>query len=582
MEGKMDRLSRTKTLAYSAGNLAAGVYFAFNNFVLGPYLRLFTHDNVLIGWLTSTRSFEQSVVQPLVGAWSDSTWTRLGRRAPFYLTGMFLSAALIAINALIPVPIIPPDVTWLPLVVLAIFTFSFVFNLGFDPYVALLADVTPSEQRASVNGIAGILGAAGSIAILVLAAILFQTHLSWLFYLVAGTLVVGFGVVALVVRESKHLADEERQGGISLSMLVAQMRRRLVDRPAVPIIGAAAGLAVFGISSRFAPEPASIALGLVAGILLGMVTGLGWGKLFIEGFTPSRLSRLPILFLAGLLNGTIVGGLVGGLVAFVPGLIVFIFQGWTSALLVGGFILILIGSAVGSLAGWLAGDYILGLYTEQREAAKLLAVRFLYQFGINAAAPFIIFFVTDEIGTRGWAEFVTGFPMLATMGLGSMDAQALAFLIGGDFILMSGLWTIVCGFLADRYGKKRIFGLGLFVFGISAWFAAFAATIPQLLFYLIFIGFGNAAQTVLFFPYLSDLIPASRVGEFQGLSAMAETGGYFLSILVAGELLNLNLFNLHYRLIFVITGIFLLLAVLALIFVKGKIELAAEPLSTPG
>ncbi len=567
----MERLSRTKTIAYGIGNLAAGMYYAFNNFVLGPYLRLFTQNNILIGWLTSTRSFEQSVVQPMVGAWSDATWTRLGRRAPFFLTGMILSAILLVINGLIPL-----DAALLPLVILTIFVFSFLFNVGIDPYIALLADVTPSEQRASVSGVAGIFGAVGSIAILIIAALMFQAHLSLLFILVAAVLVVGFGIVALVVRESKHLVGEEKQGSVSLPVLIAQMRQRFGEKPQVAILSAVTGLVVFGVVSWFVQGGIGIALGFLSGILVGVQLGMGVRKLFVERFTPARLVRLPILLLAGLLIGGIVGGLVGGLVAFVPGLAAFIVLGLSPALAVGGFILILVGAPVGTLAGWLAGDYMLGVYTEQREASKLLAVRFLYQFGINAAAPFIVFFVTDEIGTRGVPEMLASFPVLALLGLDKMDAQAIAFMIAADFIVMSGLWTVVCGLLADRYGKKRIFALGLFVFGVSALLAAFSTSIPELLFYLIFIGFGNAAQTVLFFPYLSDLIPASRVGEFQGLSAMAETGGYFLSILLAGELLNINLFNLHYRLIFVITGTFLLLAVLAVIFVKARIEAAIE------
>ncbi len=77
----MQPLSRKGTFAYSAGLFAAGMIFALNNFTLPLYLSLYTRNAVLIGWLSSTRSFEQSIIQPLIGAWSDRTWTRLGRLA---------------------------------------------------------------------------------------------------------------------------------------------------------------------------------------------------------------------------------------------------------------------------------------------------------------------------------------------------------------------------------------------------------------------------------------------------------------------------------------------------------------------
>src|SRR5574341_834120 len=115
----MPPLSRGKTLAYSCGLFAAGLYFAFNNFTLPLYLSIYTKNAILIGWLASTRSFEQSIIQPIVGAWSDRTWTRFGRRAPFFLTTMPLVALLLIFNGLLP-----HDPELLALVAVTIFVFS--------------------------------------------------------------------------------------------------------------------------------------------------------------------------------------------------------------------------------------------------------------------------------------------------------------------------------------------------------------------------------------------------------------------------------------------------------------------------
>jgi maltose/moltooligosaccharide transporter len=436
----MQRLSPLKTLAYSTGNFAAGLYYAFNSFTLPLYLSLFTQNAILIGWLSSSRSFEQFIVQPIVGAASDRTWTRFGRRAPFFLAAMPVSAFFLAMTGNLP-----QDPVFLWFAVASVFLFSFFFNIGIDPYVALLADVAPSEQRGTINGIAAVLGFGGQVTLLIVSAFMFQQHPDWVFYMIGASLILGFVIVALGVREKRHHSQKEPTGA----------------RP--------------------------------------------------------------------------------------------MFRGWRR--------------------------YLRERWAEDPDAVKLLGVKFLYQFGINAAIPFLTLFVVTEIGAAGWREMVSGLPMGSSIA--GMDGVGISQLMGAVMLLSTAIFAVPVGLLGDTFGKKRVFALGLFTMGVFALFAAFANSIPQLILFLVFLGFGNAAQTVLFFPYLADLISADRAGEFQGLSAAAETGGVFLSILVAGELINLNLYGLHYRLVFILTAIFLLLGFFAVLFVKAQrtesnLSLAAE------
>ncbi|MBI1800142.1 MAG: MFS transporter, partial [Chloroflexi bacterium] len=428
-----------------------GLYFAFNQYVLPLYLEMFTSNKILIGWLSSTRSFEQSIIQPLVGARSDRTWTRFGRRAPYFLAMMPLTAALLVLNGLLPTPSKPdePPVFWL--VVIIIFAFSLIFNVGIDPYYALLVDVTSAEERGAKSGFAQLCGFLGQFVILIAALYLWSRNPFAVWLLVAVGLVVGFGIVAAGVREPRVLGHIER---------------------------------------------------------LAPVTIAGSGRLLV---------RLL--------------------------------------------------------------EYARGLYATQREAAKLLGIRFIYQFGINAAAPFLTLFLEHEIGLNGWPEMLAAFPFLTAIGLDQVDPAGLALMISAIFLVLQLAWALPVGALGDRFGKKQVFQFGLLVMGVTALAAAGATTVPQILICLLFLGFGNAAQTVLFGVYLADLIPLERVGEFTGLSAFAETGGYFLSIVVAGALLNWNLFGLQYRLVFILTGIFLLAAVIGLRFVKARLTFDAPAIA---
>jgi maltose/moltooligosaccharide transporter len=80
------------------------------------------------------------LVQPLIGYYSDRTWTRLGRRRPYFLVG-----AILASLALIAMPYSPA--LWIAAGMLWILDAS--INVAMEPFRAYVGDQLPSEQRAS-------------------------------------------------------------------------------------------------------------------------------------------------------------------------------------------------------------------------------------------------------------------------------------------------------------------------------------------------------------------------------------------------------------------------------------------------
>jgi maltose/moltooligosaccharide transporter len=213
-------LSLGGALIYSSGNFGAGIFYAFNNFLLPLYLQGLRAPLVLIGLLSSTRSVEGSVIQPLVGAWSDHTWSRLlrGRRRPFIVVCVPLSALLLVLTAFVPAmrglarPLgLDPNAFSLILATIGIFIFSLTFNIMIDPYTALLADITPVHQRGNVNGLFQMVQAAGQMIVLLLsAAVLFAVFgldqaFFILFLLTAVALVIFFVPTVLGVREPRAL-----------------------------------------------------------------------------------------------------------------------------------------------------------------------------------------------------------------------------------------------------------------------------------------------------------------------------------------------------------------------------------------
>ena len=78
------------------------------------------------------------IVQPIIGHCSDRTWTRLGRRRPYFLAG-----ALLATLALLWMP----NAGTLWMAAIALWLMDATFNVAMEPFRAFVADQLPVRQR---------------------------------------------------------------------------------------------------------------------------------------------------------------------------------------------------------------------------------------------------------------------------------------------------------------------------------------------------------------------------------------------------------------------------------------------------
>lgn len=200
------RLSGRMMGRYSIASIGTGFFYAFSNAVL-PLL-IPSENVLLVNLMSNTRSIEGTVIQPIIGAWSDRTWTRLGRRRPFMLVAMPLSALVMALTPLAPN---------LSFIVASIVLFSLLFNVAVDPYTALQADLTPPAQRPALNAVATVVQFVGQVGLtLVFAFGPFGKRIPGLAYpLVAAVILVTFLFTIATVperRESFHVEEQHRFG----------------------------------------------------------------------------------------------------------------------------------------------------------------------------------------------------------------------------------------------------------------------------------------------------------------------------------------------------------------------------------
>jgi maltose/moltooligosaccharide transporter len=139
------RLSRWQIWNMSFGFLGIQFGFALQNGNASRILGIFGADVEHLSWFWLAAPLTGMIIQPIIGYYSDRTWTSLGRRRPYFLAGAILAsgALLFMPNASILVNILPP--LYVGAGILMVMDAS--FNVAMEPFRALVADLLPSDQR---------------------------------------------------------------------------------------------------------------------------------------------------------------------------------------------------------------------------------------------------------------------------------------------------------------------------------------------------------------------------------------------------------------------------------------------------
>jgi Na+/melibiose symporter-like transporter len=119
-----------------------------------------------------------------------------------------------------------------------IFLFSIFFNVAVDPYTALLADITPLEQRGWLSGVSVGVQLFSSVAFLVVIAATTGggSVPVWVYVLVAVVLLLSFGLTVFGIHEPRHLEHETSENQQRLP-LRAYLDALLEQRQAMRYLG---------------------------------------------------------------------------------------------------------------------------------------------------------------------------------------------------------------------------------------------------------------------------------------------------------------------------------------------------------
>ncbi|MHA1915162.1 MAG: MFS transporter [Promethearchaeota archaeon] len=184
-------------LAFFTTSIAWSMFNTQVNITLFQYLGSYA----LVGAWMAMDNIIGVILQPIMGTFSDNTRTKLGRRMPYLIIGIPLSAIFFIMISTISYP---QDPLWLLLL------WMFFFNLSMASYrsqaVALMPDFVQPVNRSKGNAVINFMGGIGALVAYVFNKFLVPISLLLAFVAVAIIMVLALIVLLITIREKESFS----------------------------------------------------------------------------------------------------------------------------------------------------------------------------------------------------------------------------------------------------------------------------------------------------------------------------------------------------------------------------------------
>ena len=129
----------------SFGFLGIQMGFALQNANASRILQLFGADVHELSWFWIIAPLMGLIVQPIIGHYSDNTWSKFGRRKPYFLAGAILASVGLILMPQAEIFIAFMPALWVGAGMLMIMDAS--FNIAMEPFRALVGDNLRADQH---------------------------------------------------------------------------------------------------------------------------------------------------------------------------------------------------------------------------------------------------------------------------------------------------------------------------------------------------------------------------------------------------------------------------------------------------
>jgi putative MFS transporter len=150
----------------------------------------------------------------------------------------------------------------------------------------------------------------------------------------------------------------------------------------------------------------------------------------------------------------------------------------------------------------------------------------------------------------GFDIYVAGAVLGATLHSGFSTMGQNAEFVSLTFLGMM-LGAFFTGFLGDRYGRRFTYQANLAIFGLASIAAAFAPSMPILIFLRFIMGVGLGAENVVGYATMTEFVPPQARGKWLGIVSVFVVSG----LPVTGLLGTLIIPRFGWRAMFVLGGL---------------------------
>ncbi len=199
------KLDVRKTFLLGLGFFAVSLVWPLYNVYVPIFLRDFLDSQFQINAIMTLDNILAVSLIPFIASLSDRTHTRFGRRMPFLMIGIPISAL-----AFVLLPNYTGFISFM--VIITILNFSMAIFRA--PTVALMPDITPPPLRSKANGIINFMGGLASVFVLVGGSFLYRANKNLPFVFTAIMMFFALGMLMKFIKEPKigEQAAEERIG----------------------------------------------------------------------------------------------------------------------------------------------------------------------------------------------------------------------------------------------------------------------------------------------------------------------------------------------------------------------------------
>ncbi|MEM1521879.1 MAG: MFS transporter [Thermofilaceae archaeon] len=178
------------------------IWSVYNSYV-PVFLKELGLPSWLVGFIMTIDNVLAVFMLPVIGALSDLTRTRLGRRKPYIVAGVPPAALTFLLIPMLRAELVP--------MMLAIIVMNFSMALFRSPVIAFMPDITPSEKRSQANGIINFMGGVGSLIAFFAGSWLYRLNPTYPF--IAGSLLLAVSSLLVVLLVDEPEEYKRKTGG---------------------------------------------------------------------------------------------------------------------------------------------------------------------------------------------------------------------------------------------------------------------------------------------------------------------------------------------------------------------------------